>query len=75
MEKNSIGPYAISEMPSCQIISPNNEDNEIVWQNITSFLNSFKCAKIQGSNYYDTYVVCTRTILNFWIFIFFFHLD
>jgi hypothetical protein len=63
VEKNSIGPLAIKKVPRCQIILVNQENDERVWRNITTFLGNFKCARLQGSNYYDTYVVGIILIL------------
>jgi hypothetical protein len=57
VEKNAIGPKAIKQMPPCQIILVHQENDERVWANVTTFLDSFKCVRLQGSNYYDTYVV------------------
>lgn len=68
IDKDSIGIKGIKQMPPCQTISPLNENNENTWQNISAFLGNFKCARIQGSNYYDTYVVKHRT---FYLFIFY----
>ena len=44
-------------MPQCQIILVHQENSEQVWKNVTTFLDEFKCARLQGTNYYDTYLV------------------
>ena len=57
VENNSIGPNAIKKVPRCQIILVHQENDERVWRNVTTFLDNFKCVRLQGSNYYDTFVV------------------
>ncbi|RNA24022.1 von Willebrand factor D and EGF domain-containing -like [Brachionus plicatilis] len=59
VDNDSIGVHGIKEMPPCQTISPLQENNESAWRNVTTFMDTFKCARIQGSNYYDTYVIRT----------------
>lgn len=57
VDSNSIGLRAIHLMPKCQIILPHLENNESTWENIPSFLGTFKCARVQGSNNYETLIV------------------
>jgi hypothetical protein len=65
--KDKVGLKAIRKMPPCKIISPKDEDNERVWKNIDTFLDDFKCVRLQGSNNYDIFVVykpVNKSILN-----------
>jgi hypothetical protein len=48
---------AIKTMPKCPIILVHQENDVQVWNNIDTFIDNFKCARLQGSNYYDTFVV------------------
>lgn len=50
-------------MPPCKTIYPSQENDETSWENISIFLDNFKCAKIQGSNHFETYVVKKNTKL------------
>jgi hypothetical protein len=57
LAKDAIGLKSIKKMPPCQIIAPQNENNPSVWANVSTFLDDFKCVRLQGSNHYDLYVV------------------
>lgn len=48
----------ILKFNDCPIISPLDEDNEETWYFVRPFLDNFKCVRLQGSSYYDTFVVC-----------------
>ena len=63
LENNKIGIKAIQPMPICYPITENNENNENIWKHkIPTFLNSFKCAQIQGGSGFDTFVVILTLI-------------
>ena len=51
-ESNLIGSNAISELKfdSCKIILPGQEYSENSWSNVKTFLNNFKCSRLQGFN-------------------------
>jgi hypothetical protein len=55
--KGKTGLKAISEMPECDIIAADDELNEARWATLKPIANSFKCARMQGSNFYTTYIV------------------
>lgn len=54
---HSIDYTDIKAVPKCDIILPGQEDNEQVWNQIRPFESFFKCARIQGKNNFETYVV------------------
>ncbi|RNA29536.1 von Willebrand factor D and EGF domain-containing [Brachionus plicatilis] len=62
VEKDFIGPKAIREVPPCPFISSLDESNKQTWDSIPTILESFKCARLQGSNYYTYYLI--RTVEN-----------
>ncbi|RNA13528.1 von Willebrand factor D and EGF domain-containing [Brachionus plicatilis] len=62
VEQNHIGPKAIREIPQCPVISPLYENSKTTWESIPTILGSFKCARLQGSNYYTDYLI--RTVEN-----------
>lgn len=57
VQKNRIGLQSIRESPTCPIIAVADEDSEHVWQRLPKYIGNFKCARLQGSNNYDTYLV------------------
>jgi hypothetical protein len=59
--KGKTGLDAVKLMPKCGIIAAADEFNEVAWDNIESISNSFKCARLQGSNFYETYLVKTHS--------------
>ncbi|CAF0998310.1 unnamed protein product [Brachionus calyciflorus] len=54
------GRSVVKQVPPCVVISPTNENNPTTWNSINTFMEDFKCAKIQGGSYYDTYVLRTN---------------
>lgn len=64
IDDGTFGPNAIHKLSHCAIISPLDEDNENVWKSFAPFLGHFKCARLQGSNYYDSYVVRFKINVN-----------
>lgn len=47
----------IKPLPKCDIILPGQENDEAVWKSIKPVQSFFKCARIQGKNNFETYVV------------------
>lgn len=47
----------IQQLPKCDIILQGHEDNEETWKNIKPFEKYFKCARVQGKNKFETYIV------------------
>lgn len=58
LNKQTVGFDAINEIPPCDIILPQDENNLDVWKLIKPIVNGrFKCARLQGANNFETYVV------------------
>ena len=54
----SIGFEAISELDKCSIILPQDENNMEIWDQLPEIINGrFKCARLQGANNFETFVV------------------
>lgn len=53
----------IKQLPKCDIILQGHEDNEETWRNIKPFEKYFKCARVQGKNKFETYIVIFLTII------------
>jgi hypothetical protein len=47
----------IRPMPKCEIILQGQEDDESVWKRIRPVEQFFKCARVQGKNNFETYIV------------------
>jgi hypothetical protein len=58
LRKDTVGFDAIEEIPPCDIILPQYEDNLDVWKSLPNIVNNrFKCARLQGANNFETHVV------------------
>jgi hypothetical protein len=59
VQKNRVGIDSIRDPPNCPIIKVDQEDSESTWNNIDRYIGNFRCARLQGANYYDTYIIRT----------------
>lgn len=60
VDENDFGQKAIQKLDFCPIIPVEDEDKQATWDMIDdTFLDAFKCVRLQGSNYYDWFVVIT----------------
>ncbi|RNA13009.1 hypothetical protein BpHYR1_043789 [Brachionus plicatilis] len=59
VERSFIGFKAIRKLSPCPFISSLHENNTKTWDSIPTILESFKCARLQGSNYYTYYLIRT----------------